>query len=299
MLSQFVNWSPILRTFCYKVDPLLYRGVDNAAAEESFGLPRVAYGELQKSMIEQLPSATDIRRLTFISDLHLFSSRSNAGEHREMIRRAIERSDLCVWGGDLFDFRWSRVGNEQATIDHALEWLQQWHDEFPEKSFVFLDGNHDAHAEFSNQLNDWANQHRRFQCGLNCIRVRDTLLLHGDVIEGGGTPDAFADYRDRWSDKPTASNMASGVYDLAIATRVHRAAAIAVHRRRATCLRLMRWMHRQPAESVEGVQRIVFGHTHRKISGYRVQGIEFHNGGAAIRHVPFAPVHVEFPRPGS
>ncbi len=87
--------------------------------------------------------------------------------------------------------------------------------------------------------------------------------------------------------------MASGVYDLAIATRVHRAAAVAVHRKRSTCLRLMRWMHQQPAPSTEGVQRVVFGHTHRRIDGYRVQGVEFHNGGAAIRHVPFAPVKID------
>ncbi len=69
---------------------------------------------------------------------------------------------------------------------------------------------------------------------------------------------------------------------------------MAAHRRRATCIRLIRWMHSQPTESTEGVRRIVFGHTHRPIKGYRVGGIEFHNGGAAIRHVPFSPVTIEF-----
>lgn len=241
-------------------------------------------------MIEQWPVADTVRRVTFVSDLHLFSSRSNASEHHELIRASIEGSDLCVWGGDLFDFRWSRLTDEKATIRQALTWLDNWYEQFPSTPFLFLDGNHDAHAEFSNQLAAWSSARHRFDCGLNCIRVGDTLMLHGDVIEGGGTPDAFADYRDRWSDKPTAGRMASGVYDLAIATRVHRAAAVAVHRKRSTCLRLMRWMHRQPADATDGIRRIVFGHTHRRIDGYRVQGIEFHNGGAAIRHVPFAPV---------
>jgi UDP-2,3-diacylglucosamine hydrolase len=247
-------------------------------------------------MIQPIQLPPDVRRLAFVSDLHLFSSRSNATEHQESIRRAIAESDVCVWGGDLFDFRWSRINSEQATIDHALGWLDEWYQQFPEVSFVFLDGNHDAHASFTSQLSAWSSRRDRFQCGLDCVRIDDTLLLHGDVIEGGGSPSAFADYRDRWSDRPTAGRMASGIYDVAIAARVHRAAAVAVHRKRSTCLRLIRWLHRQPSESSEGIRRIVFGHTHRLIDGYRVQGMEFYNGGAAIRHVPFSPVTLKIQR---
>ena len=249
-------------------------------------------------MIKPIQLPDGARRLAFVSDLHLFSSRSNATEHHELIRRTIGESDVCVWGGDLFDFRWSRLNGDQATIEHALRWLDDWYQQFPGVSFVFLDGNHDAHTSFTAQLAAWSDNRDRFRCGLDCIRIEDTLLLHGDVIEGGGSPDAFADYRDRWSDRPPAGRMASGVYDLAIATRVHRAAAVAVHRRRSTCLRLMRWLHQQPAESTAGVRRIVFGHTHRLIDGYRVQGMEFHNGGAAIRHVPFCPVKLKIQQLG-
>ncbi len=243
-------------------------------------------------MIQKWPTADGIRRLTFVSDLHLFSSRSNASQHLQLIRRSIAEADLCVWGGDLFDFRWSRLKGENTTIHHALRWLDDWYEEFPATSFVFLDGNHDAHAAFTTQLAHWSKTRNRFHCGLNCLRVGNTLMLHGDVIEGDGSAGAFADYRDRWSDKPSASGMASGVYDLAIAARAHRAAALAIHRKRSTCLRLMRWMHHQPVESTQGVRRIVFGHTHRLITGFQVQGIEFYNGGAAIRHVPFSPVNL-------
>ena len=193
----------------------------------------------------------------------------------------------------------SRLRDESATIDRAIGWLEEWYEQFPSHRFVFLDGNHDAHATFSAELAAWSGERDRFRCGLDCLRVEDTLLLHGDVIEGGGTPDAFADYRDRWSDRPQASSMASGVYDLAVATRVHRAAAIAVHRKRSTCLRLMRWMHRQDPGAIDGVRRVVFGHTHRRIDGYRVQGVEFFNGGAAIRYVPFAPVTLPLRHPSA
>lgn len=241
-------------------------------------------------MIRTWKHDPSVGRLTFISDLHLFSNRCNASEHADLITRSIDQADLCVWGGDLFDFRWSRIRSENASVERAIEWLEDWYHRFPTKSFIYLDGNHDAHTPFRQALSSWAKQHDRFDCGLDCVRVDDTLLLHGDVIEGKGNLDAFVDYRGRWENKPVASNVASSVYDVAVAARVHKAAAMAAHRRRATCIRLLRWMHQQPADSTEGIRRIVFGHTHRRIDGYRVGGVEFFNGGATIRHVPFAPV---------
>jgi UDP-2,3-diacylglucosamine pyrophosphatase LpxH len=245
-------------------------------------------------MIQMWPHDRPVNRLTFISDLHLFSNRCNVSEHRELIAREISHADICVWGGDLFDFRWSQHRNESESIAQALIWLDDWYTRFPTTQFVYLDGNHDAHLAFSLALIDWSNDRSRFMCGLDCVRIQDTLLLHGDVIEGRGCADAFADYRGRWQDKRSASRMASGIYDMAIAARVHKAAAMAVHRRRATCIRLIRWMHTQPADSTHGVQRVVFGHTHRRIQGYRVGGFEFYNGGATIRHVPFSPVTIDF-----
>lgn len=234
------------------------------------------------------------QRLTFISDLHLFSSRCNISEHRELIAREIEAAELCVWGGDLFDFRWSHHDHDSESVAAALEWLEDWYTRFPDTNFIYLHGNHDAHQSFSQALHQWSDQRPRFTCGLDVIRVDDTLLLHGDVIEGDGSADAFADYRGRWKDKPSASKMASGIYDMAVAARVHKAAAMAAHRRRSTCIRLMRWLHSQPDDTIEGLRRVVFGHTHRRIDGYRFGDLEFYNGGATIRHVPFHPVTLDF-----
>lgn len=241
-------------------------------------------------MIKHWIPNQNVRRLTFISDLHLFSDRCNASEHSERIRSSIAEADLCVWGGDLFDFRWSRLRTERASVARAIDWLEDWYDRFPSKQFIYLDGNHDAHAPFRRALAQWADRRERFDCGLDCVRVNDTLLLHGDVIEGKGNLEAFLDYRGRWENKKAASGMASSVYDMAIAARVHKAAAMAAHRQRATCIRLLRWLHQQPSQVTLGINRIVFGHTHRKLDGFRVAGVEFFNGGATIRHVPFAPV---------
>lgn len=244
-------------------------------------------------MIQQWNDTSSVQRLTFISDLHLFSSRSTADQHRELMAAAIEQSDLCVWGGDLFDFRWSRLSHEDESVDRALEWLDDWYHRFSTTQFVYLDGNHDAHLAFSRKLAAWSSDRDRFRCGLDCLRVGQTLLLHGDVIEGRGCPDRFSRYRERWQDKPVAGKTANRIYDAAIAARAHRAAAAATHRHRNTCLRLLRWMHGQPHEATEGIRQVVFGHTHRRIDALAVDGIKFYNGGAAIQHVPFTPISLQ------
>ena len=209
------------------------------------------------------------------------------------IEQAVEWSDLCVWGGDLFDFRWSRLSDEAATVDRAIGWLQDWCGRYPDKPFAFLQGNHDVHPAFTSRVRQWARDTPQFLCGLECLRVGDVLMLHGDVIEGNGTSEAFLAYRNRWSGRPPAHPVQHHAYDVAIAARLHRAVPPVVHRNRRTCLRLLRWMHRQPDAAVAGISRIVFGHTHRQMSGRWVRGVQFFNGGAAIRHVPFSPVTFE------
>ncbi|TWU48755.1 hypothetical protein Poly51_46580 [Rubripirellula tenax] len=249
-------------------------------------------------MITVLESASqrigrENQRVTFVSDLHWLSGRSNADTHHGRIERVIDDADICIWGGDLFDFRWSRVGDDDASVATALQWLDRWYRMFPKKHFVYLNGNHDSHLAFHDALVQWSSVRDRFTSDLECVRIGDTLWLHGDVIEGDGTADAFTRYRHKWHDKPVAGKLANRVYDVAVHARVHRAAAIAGHRKRNTCRRLIRWMNRQPTEQTIGIKRVVFGHTHRRMLGYRLQEIDFYNGGAAIRHVPFHPITLD------
>ena len=45
----------------------------------------------------------------FVSDLHLFANRSNAHRYLEEIALAASQAEVFVLGGDIFDFRWSRI----------------------------------------------------------------------------------------------------------------------------------------------------------------------------------------------
>ncbi|EMI19773.1 hypothetical protein RMSM_03301 [Rhodopirellula maiorica SM1] len=92
------------------------------------------------------------KQAVFISDLHLMSTRSTAEQHHTQIASLIERNEMVVWGGDLFDFRWSRFSSEVEAVDFSLDYLQQWRNEYPEKQFVFLCGNHDASPIFLSKV---------------------------------------------------------------------------------------------------------------------------------------------------
>lgn len=243
--------------------------------------------------IEIRPTTAGIEtRMCFVSDLHCFSSRSTAIEHEPLIRQVIQRSDVCVWGGDLFDFRWSRMGHHDDSIAASLAWLDRYYEEFPTKQFVFLSGNHDADGRFVDRLHQWAGARDRFQCGMDALIAGDVMFVHGDVIEGGASDVGFASYRRSWHNKPIAHARSSRLYDAAVSARLHIAVALAAHRRRRTCKRLARWVHRQDQELIRPVRRVVFGHTHRWISHYHLAGLDFYNGGAAIKHVMFSPVEL-------
>lgn len=246
---------------------------------------------------------------TFISDLHLLSSRCSYPDHEIAIRRAVESADVCVWGGDLFDFCWSCEGDGPKSREIAIEWLDGWKQEFPDKTFVYLTGNHDAQSEFQDALAEWAGGSIHTQegarqqpqlsiepsavhVGLDAVRIGDCLMVHGDVIEGGG--DSLALYRSRWQHERTGRHrppmVRNSLYNAAVNTRLHLATAGVAHRRKNTCLRLLNWARNQPDWVSDGVRRIVFGHTHRRLRGVHIAGYEFHNGGATVKHVPFAPV---------
>lgn len=247
----------------------------------------------------------------FISDLHLLSSRCHYSRHEGAIRRAVEAAQVCVWGGDLFDFCWSCHGDGPQSREIAIEWLEQWRTEFPDKTFVYLTGNHDAQPEFQDALAEWAGsdpnrplavdgeheltiQPQAVYVGLDAIRLGDCLMVHGDVIEAGGVDADLARYRSRWQHErrgierpPRVRNQ---LYNAAVSARLHLATASVAHRRKNVCMRLVHWIHSQPDWVGDGVQRIVFGHTHRRLDGIRIADYQFYNTGAAVKHVPFDPV---------
>ena len=227
-------------------------------------------------------------RVAFVSDLHLFSSRCNEPQHRDAIDGAIRWCDVCIWGGDLFDLRWA--DRPPATAhDDAIEYLSAWTTRYASKRYVYLWGNHDVEPEFRDRLSRWMRSQQAYEPAADVLRIANTVFLHGDVIEGSGSPESFARYRGRWSAKSPAGRWRHRLYDVAVAGRLHLTTSAIAHRHRRTASRLIRWCDRYAGGRPK---RIVFGHTHRKIDGVEIDGVRIHNGGAAVRHVRFAPVQI-------
>lgn len=242
------------------------------------------------------PAEETPRTVTFISDLHLFSTRSTAIKHRQAMLSAAKQSEMVIFGGDLFDFRWSRIGDHRATATAACDWLSRFIDEVGPKQYLYLYGNHDGDLELRNGLAAWAEARSEFRVAGDLLRIGDTVFLHGDAIEGKCDASGLEDYRTRWAGKPQATLAQSRAYDAAISTGAHRLVAAVAHRRRRTFKRLLRYLEHHSCGHLHGVRRVVFGHTHRFIPGLSFEGVRFYNPGATVRGVPFQPVLLELVR---
>lgn len=209
------------------------------------------------------------------------------------IEEAVERSDICVLGGDLFDFRWNLGMSTASGLARAGSLLTRWTDRFSERQFIYLSGNHDAHEPFVEAMFGIAENHSSFDAGIDALLIRDTLFLHGDVIENGGTDEAFARYRADWAKKPRGSRQANRLYGLAVELRLHKLLAAAAHPNRCTFERLLHWIESREELSGIEIKQVVFGHTHRRVVNGKHRGVLFQNPGAAVRHVRFEPVMLE------
>ena len=222
------------------------------------------------------------------------SSRSVAELQESKIVAAVESSDLVVWGGDLFDFRWAHFAKEEKAIEYSLDYLHSWQNRFPKHQFAFLCGNHDANKRFLEAVKRFATRQPNFHFVGDVLRIGNTVMLHGDQIEGRGCVDRFARYRRRWADKPRVQTWRFAPYDAAVAARMHLATAAIAHRNRLAIRRLATYLHLHNLDSEQGIERVVFGHTHRVVKNFPFAGMEFSSGGAAIRHCKFEPVVSEF-----
>ncbi len=107
-------------------------------------------------------------------------------------------------------------------------------------------------------------------------------------------------YRLRFQHERQASRAAHGLYDAAVAMRLHRTLPKLFHRPRATCRRLRELLQiNAPNPETPTVHRVFFGHTHVPVYELSLDGITYFNPGAALRHMNFAPIRFEYLEVGS
>lgn len=235
-------------------------------------------------------------KICFVADLHLFARRSTADRYRAEIIRAALNSDLCVLGGDIFDFRWSVFPTEDETAHAAVEWLRAFDRDTDHCRVHFLLGNHDDHPELLERLPYLAEELGTFDWSRFYYRLNDAIFLHGDVADRSMTAACLREQREQFS-HGSRTEMHHRLYDVAIKAQLHRIAPPAVYPCKRVAKRLISYLSSIGHGPDDGIRHVYFGHTHRPMDHYLFQGVHFHNGGAPIGGAPFRILQCEVKDP--
>lgn len=234
-----------------------------------------------------------LRDACFISDLHLFARRSQAGRHEAAIRDAAAASRVFVLGGDIFDFRWTTRGSVAESVDEAAGWLSELVESSPECRFHFVLGNHDHHRLFIDRLDRLSSRLSNLEWHRHYLRLDDCVFLHGDVVDRRMDPVRLDRHRRRWLDEQPRSPAWHTAYDLAVATRLPAILSRVLRPPWLVARRILVYLESIGQGAAAGVRRVYFGHTHVPVDGYRYGGMSFHNGGAPIRGIEFRVLQIE------
>ncbi len=235
-----------------------------------------------------------IHRGLFISDLHLFSPRSDAAHIPEQLAQ-INTADQClVLGGDIFDFRWSIRGSHELSLVAAVHWLEELLTNTGDAHIRFLPGNHDCHPEFLARLAELAQREPRFDYREHHLQLGDTLFLHGDVLDARGN---LATYRAKFHHEEPQTDVKHRLYDMAVSIRLHKLVPLLRHRPEVTSRRLRLLIEALRLAEPATFKRVFFGHTHAPIFGHQSQGIQYYNPGASLKHMRSFPQRFEFDNP--
>ena len=225
-----------------------------------------------------------------ISDLHLFSPRSEGFERMTALWEEVTRAEVLVLNGDIFDFRWTCLPDETATLKAALEWLNRLMDEFEGSAIHYVLGNHDCLSAFSSSLAELSLQRPVLSCHEHRLLLNRKLFLHGDCANRNMDEPAFIRYRKSWLHHRRQGNIPRALYQVAdvsgLSLRFHQCH----FPQAATVSRVAHHLdHILPAWREE-IDDCYFGHTHRPFSDHSHEGVRFHNTGSGIRGMGFLPM---------
>lgn len=229
------------------------------------------------------------------SDLHMFCKRSHWEEHLPAIHEAAATSDLFVFNGDTFDFKWTVLHSVELTITRAIEFLAGLAAEFPKCHFHVNLGNHDHVQGFIDALSDLAKRTENLSWHPYYLRVGNTLFLHGDMATRKMSHAQLEAYRSNWLHHKKQGRVKNRVYDAAFRAGAHIAVSRLVHPPRQTLKRVHAYIHDIGHGKPHGVDNVYFGHTHVAVDGEFYGGVTFHNGGAPMRGMDFTLLRLELP----
>ena len=178
----------------------------------------------------------------FVSDLHLFANRSNAHHYLEEIAQTASRAETFVLGGDIFDFRWSQHSRFAKPWIGPRTGLRNWPSPVPRCQFHVVLGNHDYHRAFIDRLVDLEQRIANLAWHRYYVRLGSSVFLHGDVANKVMDARMLAEAREEWLDHRRRGPFLSMLYDVVVATRLHKPVPRLVFAKRIVVRRILKYL---------------------------------------------------------
>ena len=201
----------------------------------------------------------------------------------EELDQAADEAELIVLGGDIVDFKWSQLSDQQTTEAAALQWLSEFTDRHEGKQVVYVIGNHDCAPTYLDDLRQLAKVNRNFKICEYWYQHGDALFLHGDVAHIRPTQAELEKRRSRWANHGKRGKLKNGLYALVFLLRLPSLANVLVNRPQRICAQLTDYLSNVGLHPEAGVRRVFFGHTHGVVKDFEFDGLLFYNSGAPLK----------------
>ncbi|MFP6615145.1 MAG: metallophosphoesterase [Candidatus Hydrogenedentota bacterium] len=237
-----------------------------------------------------------MKTVACVSDLHLFCRRSRAESYFEEIERAIQDSDIFVFNGDTFDFRWSIHSSVEETVTAAIGWLLAIVSNAPDCHFYYILGNHDNVQLFMDALDELCEALPNLEWHSYYVKLDTHLFLHGDVSNENMTASDLAEYRAEWLHEEQRGELPNRIYDVVFGLGIHKLVNRFAFPTEQIISRLQFYLEDIGEGQGSDTQRVFFGHTHVVVESIERNGQHFTNGGSPMQGIRFQVLRTEVPR---
>ncbi len=224
-----------------------------------------------------------------ISDLHIFSRRSNANDILNSMHMQVKDADFLVLNGDIFDFEWTTLESIDKTIFEAVKWLGDLSFQYPDCCIYYILGNHDSLEPFAVLIRKMTHKLTNLKVINTHLVLGSHLFIHGDLPLARKNP-----WVRSLKKKVSKRNHFFHIcYEYAVKFNLHK--IVYSYFSPEYCSdRIFKALQKYPENFLEQIEHIYFGHTHLPFTEYPHKNYLFHNTGSAINGMGNNLIEVQY-----